>query len=781
MKQRETREQSGACHLSKPLARAGDDAAPFATLAAGAKSAHGGLPELLAPAGNAQALAAALAAGADAVYFGSEGFNARQNAGNFKLGDLGNVCNEVHMSGALAYLTLNTAILPGEMDDAVNVAWRAWEAGIDAVIVADIGLMSVLARKLPDMPLFASTQTHIKDSDTVRYLASIGVSRVTPARELSLDELRGMVGVANELGVGVEVFAHGAICFAYSGRCLMSSMIGGRSANRGLCAQPCRLPYGLIDESVGKAINTPGEHLLCTKDLCTIDALEELIDAGVASLKIEGRMKNAAYVSEAVGAYRAALDALDKPVDSAYAAEFPETAACLSRDTSPSLTRSAAELAPSKGEDARTVLAPERIKDGLSLETTSPAVTGNSANQFSEHNLYSPRGFTHCYLEGTHGNELMDYERGGFNAVGEKSSTGGNGDGETDDARDGVKREVDMHVIAHVGSPLKITATDVASGKRASATGAVVEAARTKAITREDVIEHVGRMGATPFVVRDWDVALDEGVGMGFSTLHKVRGEALDELKASLLAPWHERDACHGDGSRGTQNVCATRTVPMARKRTSSAIPACPSIMQNIPPNAVDDLGALYRKMQAHEPVEAGPALGVYNAEALELLDSNGVTRVWLGPELAYRDIEALAKQAPMPLGITVSGRQELMTSRHCVLQAQGPCDNKCATCKRRARPHSLKDRKGYRFPVLTDENGVSHIYNSVPLDLVEEIPHLLQLGISAFAVDTTLMDEKTAQDELARARKALKLAIAGSGTVAKHKGATTGHLFRGI
>jgi putative protease len=267
------------------------------------------LPELLAPAGDKEALLAALASGADAVYFGVERFNARRNAANFTLEGLSETCDLVHLAGARAYLTLNTIILPNELDEAVELARQAWYRGIDALIVQDLGLMSTLARVLPQLELHTSTQMNIHNSEGIRLLAGLGAKRITLARELALDELVALAAVAGELGVELEVFAHGALCICYSGQCLMSSMVGTRSANRGLCAQPCRLPYKLIDTSTGKTVNVEGDFPLSPADLNTIDLLDELVASGVASLKIEGRMKDSAYVATATATYRAALDA----------------------------------------------------------------------------------------------------------------------------------------------------------------------------------------------------------------------------------------------------------------------------------------------------------------------------------------------------------------------------------------------------------------------------------------------------------------------------------------
>ncbi|MDR2109293.1 MAG: U32 family peptidase, partial [Coriobacteriales bacterium] len=267
------------------------------------------VPELLSPAGNQAALLAALASGADAVYLGTDSLNARRNAGNFTLNELREACDLAHLASRRVYLTLNTAILPDEFAAALELARQAYHAGVDALIVADLGLLAALAVELPDLELHASTQLNTHSSAALRWLAKAGANRVTLARETALEEIAALSLTA----VPLEVFVHGALCFCYSGQCLMSSLIGRRSANRGLCAQPCRLPYQLVDAASGRRLPTLGDRLLSPLDLRAVNLLGDLRDAGVAALKIEGRMKSADYVAKVTRAYRDALDALAAP------------------------------------------------------------------------------------------------------------------------------------------------------------------------------------------------------------------------------------------------------------------------------------------------------------------------------------------------------------------------------------------------------------------------------------------------------------------------------------
>jgi putative protease len=180
-------------------------------------------------------------------------------------------------------------------------------------------------------------------------------------------------------------------------------------------------------------------------------------------------------------------------------------------------------------------------------------------------------------------------------------------------------------------------------------------------------------------------------------------------------------------------------------------------------------------------PLEAGPSLGISNAETLDALARLGFTQAWLSPELSSQDIARIAPTAPLPLALTILGRQEVMVTEHCLLMAQGPCDQRCAVCSRRKAPRLLEDRKGYRLPVRTDEFGRSHLFNAVPLDLVPAMPELVSLGISTCVVDGTLLTTKELKAEVARAAHARDLALKGAGTLPKREGYTTGHFFRGV
>ncbi len=256
-------------------------------------------PELLSPAGSFDALRAAIDGGADAIYMGSASFNARINAENFDPSSMSDAVKLAHAYGVKLYQTVNTMILDRERDEFLRMAEDSARLGIDAFIVSDLGAASLLHDHLPEMPLHASTQMSIHNSDGARLLEEYGFTRVVPARELSHEDVCFM---AKNTSLEIEMFIHGALCVSHSGQCLFSSLVGGRSGNRGLCAQPCRLPYACEADKVGN------KYPLSLKDLSLAEHIEEIIESGVASLKIEGRMKSPEYVKGVTAVWRELLD-----------------------------------------------------------------------------------------------------------------------------------------------------------------------------------------------------------------------------------------------------------------------------------------------------------------------------------------------------------------------------------------------------------------------------------------------------------------------------------------
>ena len=263
-------------------------------------------PELLAPAGNWECIHAAIENGADAVYFGLDaGFNARARAVNFSLEGLPELMRLLHRRGVLGYVTLNTLVFTDELAQFEKHVAQLAAAGVDAVLVQDLGAVRLIHEVCPQLSVHASTQMTMTSAETIHAIESLRIDRVVLARELSLSEIRKITAATK---MPVETFVHGALCVAYSGQCLTSESLGGRSANRGQCAQACRLNYDLICDGVQRNLED-NRYLLSPQDLAGYELVPDLIDAGVCSLKIEGRLKTPEYVANIVGHYRKAIDA----------------------------------------------------------------------------------------------------------------------------------------------------------------------------------------------------------------------------------------------------------------------------------------------------------------------------------------------------------------------------------------------------------------------------------------------------------------------------------------
>lgn len=813
--------------------------------------------ELLAPAGNMECLHAAVKAGADAVYLGAGHFNARRGADNFSLENLAEACDYAHLRGVKIYLTLNTVVLPSELPDALELARQAYRCGVDAFIVQDIGISIELSRIMPDVEVHVSTQMNIHDEDGLRAAAALGATRVTLARELSLAEIARLHELAEEHGVELESFAHGALCICYSGQCFMSSLVGGRSANRGRCAQACRLPYELHNRALRKTLDAPGEHLLSPKDLCTANLIPELLHAGVASLKIEGRMKSPEYVQAVVGVYRAVIDrvevAIDRDgIDSVVASDAPELRASeeemnvLSEAFSRGFTT--AYLKGKRGNEIMSYGRPNnrgvfvgrvaKVREGLVFIDPETELHVGDLIEF-----WTNRGhFVHTIGEfktDRAGRVFFPVER----AVGKGDRVFRVRNAEAAFVDDDKLPSVAVCARAElrIGQPALLTFTVAAGDASVTVEGPEVEAARTKAITEEEVREHIDRMGTTPFYLSSLEIDLDEGVGMGFSMLHKLRARAAEELQETILAHYHARKLERTPSrafapvvrkgwckvaALATNPACARAAkragadliyVPAANYRRGEAviagqlsdtaeqagypkqcIPVLPTVSQMFDeekrngfdiwkrvkadkPVMVENLGQLLHATEMGAAPEVGPHIPVTNKLDLQAMADLGAQRVWLSPELSLVQIEELGDMAPMPLGLTIMGQTELMVTEHCLLMSQGPCNQKCTECARRKSPHYLKDRKGYEMPVITDCTGRSHLYNAVQMDVAHLMPEIIGAGVSTVLVDTTLMNVKETTEKVARAVRARDIAQKDGNKVAKAEGATSGHLFRGV
>ena len=795
-------------------------------------------PELLAPAGGPAALRAAIANGADAVYLGVELFNARRSAENFTLDSLGEVCSFAHLRGRRVYLTVNVVVLPDEMAQALALVDRAWASGVDAVIVQDLGLLRSIRLQLPHVRIHASTQINAHNLATVETLGELGVSRVTLAREVSIEEIERLA----ESSVEIETFVHGALCVCYSGQCLMSSLIGRRSANRGMCAQPCRLPYELLVDGTVLA-EPPGAHLLSPKDLAGITLLGRLVSTGVSALKIEGRMKSPEYVALVTRTYRVALDrAVAAP--SEYAVTEGELSV-LAESFSRGFTE--AYLLKERGNDMMSYRRPNnrgvlvgRVTHVDGSEVTVSLEASLEAEDTLEFWTGSGRFAQPAGALRVEGAARRNAPAGAKVAitVGEpvgpgdrvfrvRNSALSEAAARTFSDPDAVAPiELDFAVTALDGRPLRVDVTDGA-GRRGSAEASPVERARTKPITAEEIAEHIGRLGGTPYRIGRFELELSTGVGLSFSQLHRVRRQAIAHYESKVLDAWTVRAPATARAAApmpapwlctsGIPQVVASvadehaaveclaagadmACVPVGalaapRDLPKGVVALLPRICHEGEVRSalawaaagrrvvVGNLGLLREAGRQGAVVEADWALNALNPQAVAQLAELGASFVWLSPELSGRQIAQVIAGSPLPTGIAVLGRQELMVTEHCVLMAEGQCERGCALCSRRGRGTNLRDRKGYEFPVMTDTVGRSHIYNSVPLDLLTALPEIVAAGVSAVRVDAALENAHGAARFVSQLRQALERVNLGveAAEPDRSSATTSGHYFRGV
>jgi putative protease len=520
-------------------------------------------PELLAPAGDHDCLKAAIENGADAVYFGLDtGFNARARAANFSLADLSGVMRLLHRHGLRGYATLNTLVFEDELEAFGEVVRQVADAGVDAVLVQDVGAALLVRDVAPGLPLHASTQMTLTSAETIGLAEALGCERVVVARELSLEEIRE---IRRATAMPLEVFVHGALCVAYSGQCLTSESLGGRSANRGQCAQACRLPYELVCD--GRDVDLGDQrYLLSPQDLAAYALSPDLLAAGVAALKIEGRLKTPEYVANITRHYRRAIDAAVMGHPVAFTPrEVEEMELSFSRGFSPGWLEGCdhkrlvpATSSAKRGVRLGTVVGTHRGRvvvdlaaglaggvkrgDGLGFDcgaTSDETVGGRVYEVFSAglsrtdpvtagrvELAFAREGFDTTVLQPGHAVWKTDDPE--LTARLRKSFTG-----------ESLRRRqpVDLRVTAAVGAPVRVTAT-LATGGHCDVESSELAREATKHPLDETVLrDQLGRLGHTPFELRGLAATITGRPMLPLSVLGQLRRELATALEQLLEQP----------------------------------------------------------------------------------------------------------------------------------------------------------------------------------------------------------------------------------------------------
>jgi len=523
-------------------------------------------PELLAPAGNRDCIRAAIENGADAVYFGLDsGFNARARAKNFAPAELPAIMAELHGRGLAGYVTLNTLVFPSELPEIETHVREVAAAGVDAVLVQDLGLVRLIRAICPDLPIHASTQMTLTSSQSIATAVELGVQRVVLARECSLDEIRR---IRRETAMPLEVFVHGALCVAYSGQCLTSESLGGRSANRGQCAQACRLPYDLVCD--GRDVDLGEQkYLLSPQDLAAYDLIPQLIAAGVCSFKIEGRLKAPEYVANIVRHYRQAIDAAWAGRPAQFSPrDVEEMELSFSRGFSPGWLNGCDHkmLVPALSSSKRGVLLGHVTgvrKDRVVVRLAGHGVKRGDGISFDcGRPVDDPQG-GRVYEVVQNGRSLTEPVSGGvvelafaYEALSMDEIRPGQRVWKTDDpeltsrlrksftAVDPLRRTaVDLTIRATVGQPLEVTASTAAGVTCSLSSNQPCEEARKHPLTQATLSEQFGRLGGTPFVLRDLTAQISGRPMLPLSVLGRLRHDLVEQLTQRSQAPPSRRIA----------------------------------------------------------------------------------------------------------------------------------------------------------------------------------------------------------------------------------------------
>lgn len=447
--------------------------------------------ELLAPAGSFASLKAAVAAGADAVYMGGARFGARAYAQNADQDEMIAAIEYAHLHGCRLYMTVNTLFKENELGELYEYLLPYYKAGLDGVIVQDLGALSFIREHFPGIELHASTQMTITSVYGAKELKRLGCCRVVPAREVSLEEIRR---IYDETGMDIETFVHGALCYCYSGQCLMSSLIGGRSGNRGRCAQPCRLPYRVYEQEKGTAVNKEDQKcVLSMKDLCTLDILPQILEAGVFSLKIEGRMKSPRYTAGVVRIYRKYLDRYLEYGSEGYYVE------------------------------------PEDKKELLDLFDRG----GFTSGYYTRHNGRDMIALKEKPEFRETNKELFDFLDREYVETEKKEPVEGY-----------------AYLAEGLPSVLTLTCGDIS----VTVSGQEPQAAKNQPMTREKVIRQLGKTGATAFEFTELEAEVCGALFLPVQTLNELRREGFEALTEAIQNQWRRKAPEAGEVQNGADS-----------------------------------------------------------------------------------------------------------------------------------------------------------------------------------------------------------------------------------
>lgn len=781
--------------------------------------------ELLAPAGSMESLVAAINNGADAIYLGGSKFSARAYASNFDNETMMKAVDYAHSYGVKVYVTMNTLLKENELREALKYSGYLYEIGVDALIIQDTGLINLIQKVYPDFELHASTQMTVHNGEGALYFTEKGLKRIVLSRELSLDEIKY---ISKDLGIETEIFVHGALCVCYSGQCLMSSMIGGRSGNRGRCAQSCRMQYTLKGENSGERKG----YLLSPKDTCLINDVDSIIDSGTSSLKVEGRMKKPEYVAGVTRNYRKAIDKIEKNTKFDLNKGRNELTQLFNRQGF-----AKAYLYKNTGKDMmsfnyakNTGVFIGKVQDNGEIILESHVALGDGIR-------FDDDGFTlsKIILKGKEVKEAHKGERvklfpcGGYKKgfrlfkMSDKKLFD-----ELHDYIKPYKRKLLLtgEVEFKVNAPIILKT--VFNGKEYKVYGDVIEEASNKPLSRERVEESLKKSGEVPYKFENiiFNV-FDEGF-IRIASLNNLRRELFENiLKDSTRSYRRKRNMeeeylipAKYDKKIGYIYSCITKDQLKAlieddnvenialnifysrikgslnkgdvkelkeRYSNKNVYLRLPEIIKqefDLITKIIDELApfikgiitsnaGIIRKYKDSMFILGDYKLNIFNSEGAQLY-SKDIDIPFLSLELNRKEIKEVMKNITCQVGVNIYGKAELMVSEYCPVgstfgnkSSKKECSMPCMKDE-----FTLIDRMNEKFRVLCDNNCRSHILNSLPINLIEESEEMKNFNIENFRVDFL--------DETYEEVKDVLLQIS-SGRKNENKMYTKGHYKRGV
>ena len=755
--------------------------------------------ELLAPVGSFDSLKAAVQNGANAVYLGGKDFSARASANNFDREELKEAVKYAHIRDVRVFVTTNTLIKQNELEDFVEYAKFLYDIDVDAIIMQDIGAAMLIHELLPDFELHASTQMVAHSLEDVQYLESIGFKRVVLARELTVEEIKYICDNAN---VDIEIFVHGALCVCYSGGCLMSSMIGNRSGNRGRCAQPCRQKYTMIDISTGEEIHNNGDYLLSTKDLNTIEEIDKIIDTGVLSLKIEGRMKKPEYVATVIKSYRDAIDEYETTKKVNISDETMEdlytifnrkfTKGLILGEVGDEVMNSNVPnnqgLYVGKVVDYNKKAKRLKIKlegtlkkgDGINLGggTIGRIIKGKDITQIG----YKGETIELDFIGEAKKNQLV-FKTSDTDLIDRAQKT------YTQD-KEFAKSLIDAEISIKLDSYPELRLIDKNENIVTVQGDKLVEKALKVALSEEKIETQIKKLGNTPYEIDQLKINLDEGVSMPISLINQMRREAIELLDNARISVkgrrYKDNDIKYSPKiySRNADNKSKIRVkvnniealksilnldidmiyyedvstieqaMTMANANNKKLIYSAPRIVRNREYKRLEksdeyckdhvQISALgqvkyYKENSESVKFDVDYYLNPFNSETINHYKKEGAETVCISQELNLHEIKETTQYTDLEIETVAYGYIPMMLSEYCPM---GVVARSCKKDKRCANckesKYVLRDFKGEEYRVSQDIFCRSTIYNSSANCLINNLDELSEAGINIFRLDFT-------------------------------------------